>query len=94
VQRDLPASLTVNATYLGTHGTHLIQEFLPNTYPAGAVNPCPTPAGYAFPHLGRQLIATRRATPRRRRCGGLTATVQCTLSKASETTPRRSRVRI
>jgi len=40
-QRDLPASLTMTATYLGTHGSHLMQEFLPNTVPVGAVNPCP-----------------------------------------------------
>ena len=49
VQRDLPASLTVIATYLGTQGSHLMQEFLPNTYPAGAVNPCPTcPSGFVY----------------------------------------------
>ena len=41
VQRDLPSSLTVIATYLGSRGTHLMQEFLPNTYPIGAANPCP-----------------------------------------------------
>jgi hypothetical protein len=29
---DLPRSLTVTATYFGTHGTHLMQEFLPNSY--------------------------------------------------------------
>ena len=39
-QRDLPASLTMTATYLGTHGSHLMQEFLPNTAPVGALNPC------------------------------------------------------
>src|SRR6185436_2406448 len=33
VQRDLPASMTVAATYLGTAGRHLLQEFLPNTVP-------------------------------------------------------------
>src|SRR6185369_9455453 len=35
VQRDLPASLTMTATYLGTAGGRLMQEFLPNTFPAG-----------------------------------------------------------
>jgi hypothetical protein len=40
VQRDLPAQLTLLGTYLGTRGTHLMQQVLPNTYPAGAVNPC------------------------------------------------------
>ena len=86
VQRDLPASLTVNLTYLGTKGTHLIQEFLPNTYPAGAVNPCPTcPAGFVF--LTSDGSSTRHAGQlqvRRRLRNGLTATVQYTLAKAED----------
>jgi Carboxypeptidase regulatory-like domain/TonB dependent receptor-like, beta-barrel len=49
VQRDLPASLQLTATYLGIKGTRAAQEFLPNTYPAGAVNPCPScPAGFSY----------------------------------------------
>ena len=48
-QRDLPASLTMTATYLGTRGSHLMQEFLPNTVPIGAANPCPAcPAGFVY----------------------------------------------
>ena len=86
VQRDLPASLTVNATYLGTHGTNLIQEFLPNTYPSGAVNPCPTcPAGFVF--LTSDGSSSRHAGQlqvRRRLRNGLTATVQYTLAKAED----------
>jgi hypothetical protein len=86
VQRDLPASLTVNATYLGTKGSNLIQEFLPNTYPAGAVNPCPTcPAGFVF--LTSNGESTRHAGQvqlRRRLRNGLTATVQYTLAKAND----------
>lgn len=86
VQRDLPASLTVNATYLGTHGTNLIQEFLPNTYPAGAVNPCPTcPAGFVY--LTSSGSSSRHAGQlqvRRRLRNGLTATVQYTLAKAED----------
>ena len=86
VQRDLPASLTVNATYLGTHGTNLIQEFLPNTYPSGAVNPCPTcPAGFVF--LTSNGSSSRHAGQlqvRRRLRNGLTATVQYTLAKADD----------
>ena len=35
VQRDLPGSLVMTATYLGIKGTRGMQEFLPNTYPAG-----------------------------------------------------------
>jgi hypothetical protein len=86
VQRDLPASLTINATYLGTHGANLIQEFLPNTYPAGAVNPCPTcPAGFVY--LTSNGSSSRHAGQlqvRRRLRNGLTATVQYTLAKAQD----------
>jgi len=86
VQRDLPASLTVNLTYLGTHGTNLIQEFLPNTYPAGALNPCPTcPAGFVY--LTSDGSSSRHAGQvqvRRRLRNGLTASVQYTLAKAED----------
>jgi hypothetical protein len=86
VQRDLPASLTVNLTYLGTRGTNLIQEFLPNTYPAGAPNPCPScPSGYVF--LTSDGTSQRHAGQfqvRRRLRNGLTASVQYTLAKAED----------
>ena len=86
VQRDLPASLTMTATYLGTHGSHLLQEFLPNTYPIGAANPCPTcPAGFAY--LTSNGTSNRNAAQlqlRRRLRNGLTASVQYTLSKATD----------
>ncbi len=56
VQRDLPASLQLTATYLGIKGTRAAQEFLPNTYPAGAINPCPScPAGFLLPCVERQF---------------------------------------
>ena len=42
VQRDLPGALQLTATYLGVKGTHGVQELLPNTYPIGAVTPCPS----------------------------------------------------
>jgi hypothetical protein len=84
IQRDLPASLTVNATYLGTTGTGLIQEFLPNTYPLGAVNPCATcPAGFVYLTSGG--TSSRHAGQlqvRRRLRNGLTASVQYTLARA------------
>jgi hypothetical protein len=49
IQRDLPFALQVVATYLGIKGTRGIQDFLPNTYPTGAVNPCPTcPSGFTY----------------------------------------------
>jgi hypothetical protein len=86
VQRDLPASLTVTATYLGTKGSHLLQEFLPNTYPIGAVNPCPScPAGFVY--LASNGSSSRHAGQfqvRRRLRNGLTASVQYTLSTATD----------
>ena len=84
IQRDLPASLTVNATYLGTKGNGLIQEFLPNTYPPGFTDPCPTcPSGFVY--LLSNGTSSRHAGQlqvRRRLRNGLTATVQYTLAKA------------
>ncbi len=84
VQQDLPGSLTMTATYLGSKGGHLMQEFLPNTFPLGATNPCPAcPVGFAF--LTSNGDSTREAGQiqvRRRLRDGLTATFQYTLSKA------------
>ena len=84
VQRDLPGSLQMLATYLGVKGTHGMQEFLPNTYPAGAVNPCGgCPAGFAYLVSGGN--STRQAGQiqlRRRLRAGFTATAQYTFSKS------------
>ncbi len=84
VQRDLPWSLQLLATYLGIKGTHGVQQFLPNTYPVGAVNPCPScPAGFAFLTSGGN--SSREAGQiqlRRRLHNGLTATMQYTFSKS------------
>jgi hypothetical protein len=89
VQRDLPGSLTVTATYLGTKGSHLPQEFLPNTYPAGAVNPCPAcPSGFVY--LTSNGSSSREAGQwqlRRRLRNGLAASVQYTLAKATDNAP-------
>jgi hypothetical protein len=86
VQRDLPGSLTATATYLGTRGTNLLQEFLPNTYPAGAVNPCLTcPTGFVY--LTSNGSSSRHAGQfqlRRRLRNGLAASVQYTLAKATD----------
>src|SRR4029079_2053565 len=85
-QRDLPQSLTVTATYLGTHGTHLMQEFLPNSYAPGLTNPCPTcPLGFVY--LMSDGTSSRHAAQlqvRRRLSSGLTWTTQYTLAKAGE----------
>jgi carboxypeptidase family protein len=85
-QRDLPASLTLTATYLGTKGSHLMQEFLPNTNPIGAVNPCPAcPAGFAYlTSNGTSNRQSGQLQLRRRLRNGMTATVQYTLSKSTD----------
>jgi len=83
-QRDLPASLTLAGTYLGARGSRLMQESLPNTYPEGAANPCPScPTGFVYLTSGG--TSRRHAGQiqlRRRLRNGLAASVQYTLSKA------------
>jgi hypothetical protein len=85
-QRDLPASLTVVGTYLGAKGSQLMQEFLPNTYPAGATNPCPScPIGFVYlTSGGSSLRNAGQIQVRRRLRNGLTATAQYTLAKATD----------
>lgn len=84
IQRDLLRSLLLTTTYIGTKGTRGPQEFLPNTYPLGAVNPCPIcPAGFAY--LTSNGDSTREAGQiqlRRRLHNGLTGTLQYTFSKS------------
>jgi hypothetical protein len=86
VQKDLPASLTVLMSYLGTRGTRLLQEVLPNTYPIGAINPCPTcPSGFVYlTSNGRSARQAGQFQLRRRLRNGFTATAQYTLSKADD----------
>jgi hypothetical protein len=84
VQRDLPGSLQMTATYLGIKGTNGPQEFLPNTFPVDAVNPCPAcPTGFAY--LTSHGNSTRQAGQiqlRRRLHNGLAGTLQYTYSKS------------
>jgi hypothetical protein len=83
VQRDLPWGLVSTVTYLGIKGTRGMQEFLPNTYPAG-VNPCPTcPTGFTY--LTSNGNSTREAGQlqlRRRLRNGFTANLQYTFAKS------------
>ena len=85
-QRDLPGSLTMTATYLGTKGSHLMQEYLPNTEPAGAAAVCPAcPQGFVYlTSNGRSTRNTGQIQLRRRLRDGLTATIQYALSKAMD----------
>jgi len=84
VQRDLPGSLTITTTYLGTSGSHLLQESLPNTYPIGAANPCPScPAGFVYlSSNGTSMRNAGQLQIRRRLRNGLSASVQYTLARA------------
>lgn len=84
VQRDLPGSLQMTATYLGIKGTRGLQESLPNTYPIGAVDPCPScPSGFTY--IASNGNSTREAGQiqlRRRLHNGLTASARYTYSKS------------
>jgi hypothetical protein len=84
VQRDLPGALVATVTYVGTKGTRGMQEFLPNTYPLGAVNPCPScPAGfYYLTSNGNSTRESGQIQLRRRLHNGLTASLQYTFAKA------------
>jgi hypothetical protein len=84
VQRDLPGSLQMTAAYLGIKGTRGPQEFLPNTYPIGAANPCPScPAGFYYvASNGNSTRESAQIQLRRRLHNGFTATLQYTFSKS------------
>jgi trimeric autotransporter adhesin len=84
IQVDLPGSLQLTTTYQGTRGKDALQQFLPNTYPAGAVNPCPScPTGFRY--MTSNGTSARNAGTvqlHRRLRNGLTATAQYTFSKS------------
>ncbi|HEX3968720.1 MAG TPA: carboxypeptidase regulatory-like domain-containing protein [Edaphobacter sp.] len=84
VQSDLPGALQMTTTYLGIKGTRGVQEYLPNTYPIGAANPCPAcPAGFVFRSSNGN--STREAGSlqlRRRLRSGFTASLLYTYSKS------------
>jgi hypothetical protein len=84
VQRDLPGALQMIATYLGVKGTHGVQEFLPNTYPIGAVTSCPAcPLDFEYRTSGGN--STRQSGQlqlRRRLRNGFTASLLYTYSKS------------
>jgi trimeric autotransporter adhesin len=85
-QRDLPGSLTMITTYLGAKGSHLMQASLPNTYPAGALNPCPAcPTGFiSVTSDGRSLRNAAQFTLRRRLHNGLMMSGQYTIAKSTD----------
>jgi hypothetical protein len=78
--------MTITTTYLGSKGSHLMQELLPNTYPLAAANPCPAcPAGFVYlTSNGTSIRNAGQVLLRRRLRNGLTASVQYTLAKAAD----------
>ena len=84
VQRDLPGSLQMVATYLGNKGTRGVQEFLPNTNPIGAVNLCPAcPVGFKYlTSTGNSTRESAQIQLRRRLKSGFTASLTYTYSKS------------
>jgi trimeric autotransporter adhesin len=84
LQRDLPGSLQVTATYLGIKGTRGIQVSLPNTFPIGATSQCLTcPTGFAYlTSNGNSTRESGQIQLRRRLHNGLTGTIQYAFSKS------------
>ncbi len=83
-QRDLPGSLQMVVTYLGTKGTRGVQDFLPNTYPIGAATPCKScPVGFAYlTSNGNLTRQSGQIQLRRRLHNGLTASAMYTYAKS------------
>jgi hypothetical protein len=84
VQRDLPATLQLNVIYLGTKGTRLPQQTLPNTFPSGAVKP----SGYVYlSSNGNSIRHAGTVQLRRRLRSGFTATAQYTWARSFDNAP-------
>jgi hypothetical protein len=84
IQRDLPGALVATVLYLGSKGTREMQEFLPNTYPAGSASPCTAcPTGFIYlTSNGKSSRHAGQVQLRRRLQSGFTATLQYTFSKS------------
>ncbi|MGH9587798.1 MAG: carboxypeptidase regulatory-like domain-containing protein [Acidobacteriaceae bacterium] len=84
LQKDFPGALVMMVRYSGVKGTRGTQEFLPNTYPIGAVNPCPScPRGFVYrTSNGNSTREAGEVQVRRRLRGGLTASVDYIWSKS------------
>lgn len=84
VQRDLPFALQMVATYLGIKGTRSVQQFLPNTVPFGALDPCSNcPRGFSY--MTSNGNSTRHAGSlqlRRRLRKGFSSEVEYTWAKS------------
>ena len=77
LQQDLPGSLVLTGTYLGSKGTRGPQEFLPNTYAPGATAVCSScPRGFIYrTSNGNSIRHAGEVQLRRRLRSGFTATL-------------------
>jgi hypothetical protein len=84
LQRDLPGSLQMVVSYLGNKGTRGVQEFLPNTVPAGGTDPYAAyPSGYLYrTSNGNSTREAGSIELRRRLRSGLQAGARYTYSKS------------
>ena len=84
IQRDLPGGLVMQAGYLGIKGTRQVQQFYPNSYAIGGVNPCPAcPSGYLYMTSNGNSEREQGSFQLRRRLhAGFTATLTYTYSKS------------
>ena len=84
IQRDMPWALQMTATYLGVKGMHGVQEFLPNSYPLGTTNPCPScPVGFLYEtSVGNSTRQSGQIQLRRRLRAGFAASLLYTYSKS------------
>jgi trimeric autotransporter adhesin len=84
MQQDLPGAMVATVSYLGTKGTRGVQQFLPNTYPAGAANRCPAcPSGYVYmTSNGNSTRQAAQAEVRRRLHSGIAASAHYTFARA------------
>ncbi len=84
IQRDLPFSMQMVATYMGSKGSRIVQRSLPNSYPEGAAEACmDCPSGFAYTSSKGASIRHAGTIQLRRRLGnGFTANLQYTFSKS------------
>jgi hypothetical protein len=84
MQQDLPGSIVLTASYLGTKGTRGPQEFLPNTYALGTSGFCAAcPRGFIYrTSNGNSIRHALDLQLRRRLRSGLTATLSYEYAKS------------
>jgi len=84
IQRDMPFSMQMVATYMGSKGRRIVQRSLPNSYPEGDSGACTDcPSGFVYTNSKGASIRHAGTIQLHRRLGsGFTASLQYTLSKS------------